>query len=116
MVRFTVDLGSGDGSSEPDARLDAPAFHRNHAPIWSVLARYLQGQAGDVLEVGSGTGQHIVEFARRAPHIVWWPSDIDEVLLASIAAWREHSKLANVRSPVRIDLAEPGWDLRQHAL
>jgi SAM-dependent methyltransferase len=92
-----------------DGRLDAPAFHRNHQPIWSVLAPYLQARTGDVLELGSGTGQHIVEFARRAPHIMWWPSDTSEQNLKSIAAWRLFTNLANLRPPARIDLAEPNW-------
>ena len=58
--------------SRPDGRLDAAAFHRNHEPIWRVLEPYLRGLTGDVLEAGSGTGQHIVEFARKAasPHLV----------------------------------------------
>jgi SAM-dependent methyltransferase len=92
-----------------DGRLDAPAFHRNHKPIWSVLAPFLQGRTGDVLELGSGTGQHIVEFARLAPHLVWWPSDTDNTYLESIAAWRRHVDLANVRPPLRIDLLDPEW-------
>jgi hypothetical protein len=93
-----------------DARLDAPAFHRNHEPIWSVLAPFLQGRTGDVLELGSGTGQHVIEFARLAPHLVWWPSDVDPAYLESIAAWRVHADLPNVRPPVRIDLSDPAWE------
>lgn len=94
-----------------DGRLDAPAFHRNCEPIWSVLEPFLTGKSGDVLELGSGTGQHVVEFARRAPHILWWPSDCLEAHLLSIAAWRGHAGLRNVRPPARIDVAEPDWDL-----
>lgn len=97
----------------PDRRRDAPAFHRNHEPIWSVIAPFLQNKTGDVLEVGSGTGQHIVEFARRAPDIVWWPSDIETEHLDSIDAWRRHAQLPNVRAPVRIDVANPDWGLGQ---
>jgi SAM-dependent methyltransferase len=93
-----------------DARLDAPAFHRNHAPIWSVLSPHLEGRRGDVLELGSGSGQHLVEFARRAPHIIWWPSDVDDMGLRSIAAWREHARLANLNPPLRIDIAQPNWE------
>jgi SAM-dependent methyltransferase len=93
-----------------DARLDAPAFHRNCAPIVAVLARCLTGCRGDVLEVGSGTGQHVVEFARAAPDIVWWPSDQDERSLASIAAWGADAGLANLRPPLRIDLRAPDWE------
>ncbi len=92
-----------------NARLDAPAFHRNYAPIWSVLAPYLQERQGDVLELGSGSGQHLVEFARRAPQINWWPSDIDAASLHSIAGWREHAQLANLQPSLRIDIAQANW-------
>jgi SAM-dependent methyltransferase len=88
---------------------DAAAFHRNHQPIWAVLQRFLAGQSGDVLEAGSGTGQHVVHFARQTPDITWWPSDFNEQHLKSIAAWRAHAQLANVRPPQRIDLSDPAW-------
>jgi SAM-dependent methyltransferase len=91
-------------------RLDAPAFHRNHGPIWSVIGPFLERASGDVLEVGSGTGQHAVEFARKAPEITWWPSDVDPQSLASIADWRAQAGLANLRAPLRIDLLDSGWD------
>lgn len=91
-------------------RLDAPAFHRNHGPIWSVIGPFLERASGDVLEIGSGTGQHAVEFARKAPNITWWPSDVDPQSLASIADWRARAGLANLRAPLRIDLLDSGWD------
>ncbi len=92
-----------------DYRLDAPAFHRNHQPIWAELSAFLAGKVGDVLEIGSGTGQHVVAFAQQAPDITWWPIDIDAAYLRSIAAWRAHAGLANIRPPRRIDVADPGW-------
>jgi len=110
VAQFVTDFRT-TGATTADGRLDAPAFHRNWRPIWSVLAAFLQDRSGDVLEVGSGTGQHIVEFARNAPNISWWPSDHNEIHLHSIAARRLHARLANVRGPVRIDLSDPQWDL-----
>ena len=44
-----------------DLRLDAPAFHRNCAPIWAELSHYLKDKQGNVLEVGSGSGQHVID-------------------------------------------------------
>jgi tRNA G46 methylase TrmB len=41
-----------------------------------------------VVEAGSGTGQHVVDFARHTPEIIWWPSDLNEQHLKSIEAWR----------------------------
>jgi SAM-dependent methyltransferase len=98
-----------DPPSHPDGRLDAPAFHRNHEPIWSVLAPYLERAVGHVLEAGSGTGQHVVEFARKSPQLVWWPADYDARHLQSIDAWRQHTNLPNIRPARFIDLSAPDW-------
>ena len=94
MAEYVVEFGKDGGRVEPDGRLDAPAFHRNHQAIWAVLRRFLAGKSGDVLEAGSGTGQHVVHFARNYPDITWWPSDLNEQHLKSIEAWRVHSRPA----------------------
>ncbi len=99
----------GVGANTSDGRLDAPAFHRNHGPILEVLRRHLAGSSGLVLEIGSGTGQHVVAFAEAFPALVWQPSDIDERHLASIAAWRRASGLANIASPARLDATAADW-------
>ena len=70
---------------------------------------FLAVQNGDLLEIGSGTGQHAAAFAPRAPGITWWPSDIYDSHLKSIAAWRTYSGVANLRPPQRIDLSDPDW-------
>ena len=109
MPEFVVEFGQGE---EPpaDGRLRGPPFERNHAPIWWAIAPSLQDRSGDVLEVGSGTGQHVVTYAARSPAITWWPSDIHPRHLASIAAWRAHAALANVPAPAPIDVLDPNWD------
>ena len=109
MPKFVTDFGSIGRPAESDGRLHAPAFERNHAAIWSAMAPFLREQSGDVLELGSGTGQHIAEFARATPQLVWWPSDVVPSHLASIEAWRQHAGLANLRAPQRIDLSDAGW-------
>ncbi|QUS38269.1 DUF938 domain-containing protein [Tardiphaga alba] len=109
MAEYVVEFGKDGGRIEPDGRLDAAAFHRNHVAIWTVLAASLQQQGGDVVEVGSGTGQHVQYFAEHTPGITWWPSDLNDAHLKSIEAWRAHTKRANVRSPLRIDLTDPAW-------
>lgn len=113
MPEFTVEFGTTGKPPEPDGRLDGRAFHRNHEAIWSALAEFMGAQTGDVLETGSGTGQHATEFARRSPHLTWWPSDIMPSHLASIAAWRQHSRLENLRAPQHIDLTQPDWNWRR---
>jgi len=115
MVKFVVDFAKTGAPPSPDGRLDAPAFHRNHDPIWSAISDSLARQTGDVLEIGSGTGQHIVTFARRSPQLTWWPSDIHQSHLDSIAAWRRHESLANVRAAQSIDLTIPDWTWRADA-
>ena len=110
MADYVVEFGKdGGGRLEADGRLDAPAFHRNHQAICAVLARFLAGKTGNAVEAGSGTGQHVIEFARQFPEITWWPSDFNEAHLKSIEAWRAHAGLANIRPPLAIDLTDPAW-------
>ncbi|HXQ06307.1 MAG TPA: DUF938 domain-containing protein [Bradyrhizobium sp.] len=109
MAEYVVEFGKDGRPVSPDGRLDAPAFHRNHQAIWTVLQQFLSGKSGDVVEAGSGTGQHVVDFARHTPEITWWPSDLNEQHLKSIAAWRAHAGLPNIRTPLRIDLTDPMW-------
>jgi SAM-dependent methyltransferase len=111
VAEYVVEFGKDGRPVEPDGRLDAAAFQRNHEPIWGVLAKFLTGKSGDVLEAGSGTGQHVVHFARQTPDVIWWPSDLNEAHLKSIAAWRAHSGLPNIRPPQPIDLADAAWPL-----
>jgi tRNA G46 methylase TrmB len=67
MPEFVVEYGRTTAPAQADGRLDSPAFHRNHEPIWTAISGFLTAQSGDLLEVGSGTGQHAAAFARRAP-------------------------------------------------
>jgi SAM-dependent methyltransferase len=108
--KFTVEFGK-DAPPPEDGRLDAAAFHRNHQAIAAVLESLLGGRTGDVLEIGSGTGQHAAAFAERWPSVTWWPTDLNDNHLRSIAAWRTHTKLDNVRPPVRIDASSSVWPL-----
>lgn len=94
-----------------DRRLDAPAFHRNQAAITKELERLLGDKTGNVLEIGSGTGQHVVTFAATLSHLVWWPSDPDPQHRSSIKAWRASSALENFKPPVDLDAAALDWQL-----
>jgi len=88
-------------------RLEAPAALRNRQPIMEVLERHLP-KAGTVLEIASGSGQHIVAFCRRYPHLAWQPSDPDPQARRSIAAWAEHEDLA-IGTPLDIDTRDDHW-------
>ena len=108
MVKFVVEFGQSTAPA-PDGRLDGPAFHRNYEPIWSAIAGFMTAQTGDVLELGSGTGQHAAAYAARSQQLTWWPSDVFPSHLASIEAWRRQAELANLRAPQRIDLMDAAW-------
>jgi SAM-dependent methyltransferase len=110
MTKSVFEFGTnGLPPVQSDGRLDAPAFQRNHEPIWQAIGGLLADKTGSVLEIGSGTGQHAVSYAQRAPQLVWWPSDISASHLASIAAWREAAGLTNLRAPQSIDLMDANW-------
>lgn len=81
---------------------------RNQAPILQVLRRVLPA-AGSVLEIGSGSGQHVTAFAQELPGLVWQPSDIAVDNLASIAAWGAEAPRPNLRAPLRLDAACAPW-------
>ncbi len=88
----------------------APAAERNKQPILEVYARVLPAR-GLVLEIASGTGQHVAWFARHLPELTWQPSDLDDDGFASIAAWC--AGLGNVRAPVVVDAAAPVWSIER---
>ncbi|WP_066650766.1 MULTISPECIES: DUF938 domain-containing protein [Sphingomonas] len=89
-----------------DVRKHAPATLRNRGAIAEVL-RGLLPPAGLVLEIASGSGEHVAYFAEEFATIDWQPSDPDATALASIAAWSEG--LANVRPPLMLDAAADVW-------
>lgn len=92
------------------AKRHAPATARNRDAIAAVLADWLP-PSGKVLEVASGSGEHIVHFAAIFPALDWQPSDPDPAGLASIAAWRQGAALANIAPPLAIDAAVSDWPL-----
>ena len=97
---------------EAAGRRSAPAALRNRAPITEVLAEWLPTR-GLVLEIASGTGEHVVHFAKRFPNLDWQPSDVHPDAMTSIAAWRAKSGLANVREPITLDAAAPDWPIER---
>lgn len=87
-------------------RPNAPAAERNKQPILEVL-RDEFADCKSVLEIGSGTGQHAVFFARNMPWLDWQPSDLEENH-PGITAWVEDARLDNLRVPVELDVERPG--------
>ena len=95
-----------DGGS--DDKRHAPATLRNRDAIAAVLADWLP-DAGTVLEIASGSGEHIVHFAAAFPHLGWQPSDPDPAGLTSIAAYRAEVGLANIAPPLALDASASEW-------
>ena len=91
-----------------DARRHAPAAERNREPILGVLRRVLPAQ-GTVLEIASGTGQHVAHFAASLPELVFQPSDRVDQDFASIAAWCANAGATNVRAPIVLDVTSDPW-------
>jgi cyclopropane fatty-acyl-phospholipid synthase-like methyltransferase len=92
---------------------DAPSTARNRDPILAVL-RQRFAMRMRVLEIGSGTGQHAVHFARALPHLKWHTSDLAENHEA-IRAWLAEARLPNVVPPVVLDMGRPEtWPYTRH--
>jgi len=94
-----------------DGRLSAPAAERNAGPLGAAIGRLFAERTGVVLEIGSGTGQHVADWAARLPQITWQPSDLEGAHLESIGAWVRASGRANVRPPIVLDARLPWPDL-----
>lgn len=88
----------------------APACDRNSRVILDVLGKILT-TTNTVLEIGSGTGQHAVYFARHLQHIRWTPTDRPGQL-DSIRAWSDEAQLDNLMPPEEVDLLDAEVDIR----
>jgi len=75
---------------------------RNAAPICDVLEQEF-ASVSQVLEIGSGTGQHAVYVASRLPHLRWQTSDLPENH-GAIEAWLEEAAHDNVSAPIELDV------------
>lgn len=83
------------------------ASEQNKEPILAVL-RQIFAAPGLILEIGSGTGQHAVHFARQLPHLTWQPSELAENL-PGMMIWLEEANLPNIRPPVVLDVMQEPW-------
>ena len=90
-------------------RMDTPAFHRNHTHVIDLLKTELLAEGGDVLEIGSGSGQHVLAYAGVFLEHLFWPSDLNMDHIKSIEAWREDEGPANLRAPFQLDVTAADW-------
>lgn len=91
-----------------DDRRSAPHVARNAGPIAEVLREVLPAR-GLVLELASGTGEHVLHFAHEFPKLLWQPSDAEPAALRSIEAWRAESGLFNLLPPISLDVRAADW-------
>ena len=94
-----------------DRRQTSEACARNRGPILEVL-RGAFSSSRQVLEVGSGTGEHAAFFAGMLPHLLWQPTDV-AAHLPSIAAWRDTVALPNLRAPQVLDVDAAAWPVNE---
>ncbi len=78
---------------------------QNKLPILKVLEEVFKNSE-NILEIGSGTGQHAVYFSQQLPHLSWQASDLAENL-PSINAWVQEASLANLKPPIELNVQHP---------
>lgn len=86
----------------------SPATQRNRTPIAQVLADILP-ETGTVLEVASGSGEHVIHFARHFPQLTWLPSDPAADARSSIEDYLQEAELPNCLPPRALDASNPKW-------
>ena len=96
----------------PHGGLHAPATERNREAILEVLRDVLPPR-GSVLEIASGTGEHVVFFARALPQLRWQPSDASAVHLESIRAWTDESGAQNIAPALLLDVERQPWPVTE---
>lgn len=101
---------AGGSHRREGVRRHAPATARNRDPILTVLRRVLPAR-GTVLEIASGSGEHVVHFAMALPNLVWQPSDPEPLARESIAAWVGEAGVGNVKPPLALDAASAEWPI-----
>jgi len=97
-----------------DRRMFSAAAARNVGPILAVLKQFLPTH-GVVLEIGCGTGEHVVHFAEAMPNLTWLPSDPDSDARASTSSWIKFTGLRNVLPPLDVDVCAKAWGVEQTA-
>jgi len=84
----------------------------NREPILSVL-REVFASCSEVLEIGSGTGQHAVYFGAELSHLSWQTADLPQHH-AGIRMWLNEAALPNVLAPIALDVNRSDWLERRY--
>lgn len=95
-----------------DDRITAPAVARNKEPILEALRGVLP-ESGTILEIASGSGEHVIHFAAHFPALTFQPTDPDDRAVNSIEAWVKDSALENIQPPLRFDVMQAKWPFKK---
>ncbi|WP_210247264.1 DUF938 domain-containing protein [Aliikangiella marina] len=83
------------------------ACERNKVPILDVITPLLKS-CSELLEIGSGSGQHAVYFAEKLPHLIWQTSDRSDNHWA-INLWIDEANSKNIKRPFELDVTQNHW-------
>ncbi len=89
----------------------AESCEQNKSPILAILKKHL-GHYSQLLEIGSGTGQHAVYFAPEFPHLTWQPSDIKSNI-DGIKLWLNEAGIENILTPLELDVSQQ-WPIKKY--
>ncbi len=84
---------------------------QNRDPILAII-QPLFSNCKELLEIGTGTGQHAVFFAQQMPHLIWHTSDRRENH-SGISMWLNEAGLPNTRLPLALDVSHDHWPQQQ---
>lgn len=87
------------------------ACENNKQPILEVISNYFQ-PGDEVLEIGSGTGQHTLYFCEKMPWMCWIPSEIPENL-DTINAGLEGYAPPNLEATLTLDVRDEVWPVKK---
>ena len=95
-------------TAEQGGKLHAPSAARNIVPILHAIQKIVPPH-GKALELASGTGEHVVQYAAHFPDLAWQPTEIDPARLTSISARTREADATNISSPRAVDACSAGW-------
>lgn len=89
-------------------KLFNPSADRNKEPILNELKHVLsKSDEKLLLEISSGTGQHVYHIAPNFPNIKIQPSELTSDSFGSISAYSEDCPTRNICYPIKIDISKP---------
>lgn len=83
------------------------AAERNSQPIFEQLTQLLPASC-QVLEIGSGTGQHAVYLCQKLTGLTWQPTDRVENLPGLEATFKE-AGIGRILPPLQLDVLQDQW-------